>query len=57
MSLIDDSARQMENKMRLPQWGKSVRGYESEKEGEGEGRAFSGVDLHFNLHPMQSTYI
>lgn len=25
VSLIDDSARQMENKMRLPQWGKSVR--------------------------------
>lgn len=39
VSLIDHSARQMENKMRLPQWGKSVRGYESEKEGEGEGRA------------------
>lgn len=39
VSLIDDSARQMENKMRLPQWGKSVRGYEGEKEGEGEGRA------------------
>lgn len=62
--LIDDSARQRENKTGLPQWGKSVKG-----QGRGEARVmgrererkrerqFSGVDLHFNLHPMQPTYI
>lgn len=51
VSLIDDSARQMENKMRLPQWGKSVKGYESEK-GGGGGKSVSSRGLIYT-----STYI